>query len=50
MAELPAGDLVLYCQSGQRSHTAASLIRPGRDTRVLNLDGGYRTWHAGTGS
>ena len=49
MAELPDGDLVVHCQSGQRSHTAASLIRPGRAGRVLNLDGGYRTWRAGTG-
>ena len=50
MTELPDGDLVVHCQSGQRSHTAVSLIRPGRAGRVLNLDGGYRTWQAGTGA
>jgi NADPH-dependent 2,4-dienoyl-CoA reductase/sulfur reductase-like enzyme/rhodanese-related sulfurtransferase len=46
-SEIPDGDLIVYCQSGQRSHTAATMLngtRPG----VLNLDGGYRTWLAGT--
>ncbi|MGW4481088.1 FAD-dependent oxidoreductase [Rhodococcus triatomae] len=44
--ELPAGELVVTCQVGQRGHTAARILRQlGRDVR--NLDGGYRTWVAG---
>ncbi|MGW0041779.1 FAD-dependent oxidoreductase [Rhodococcus sp. NPDC003348] len=44
--ELPAGELVVTCQVGQRGHTAARILRQlGRDVR--NLDGGYRTWSAG---
>jgi rhodanese-related sulfurtransferase len=44
-ADLPAGPLVVYCQAGQRAHTAASLI--GDPDRVVNLDGGYLTWLTG---
>lgn len=44
--ELPAGEIVVHCQVGQRGHTAARILRQlGRDVR--NLDGGYRTWGAG---
>ncbi|MFF0815580.1 FAD-dependent oxidoreductase [Rhodococcus sp. NPDC003318] len=44
--ELPAGDIVVHCQVGQRGHTAARILRQlGRDVR--NLDGGYRTWLTG---
>ncbi|EME23623.1 FAD-dependent oxidoreductase [Rhodococcus triatomae] len=44
--ELPAGELVVTCQVGQRGHTAARILRQlGCDVR--NLDGGYRTWVAG---
>lgn len=47
LADLPAGQLIVYCQVGQRGHTAAALLSGlGRDVR--NLDGGYRTWTAGT--
>ncbi|MTV24092.1 NADPH-dependent L-lysine N(6)-monooxygenase [Nitriliruptoraceae bacterium ZYF776] len=47
--ELPAGPLVVHCEVGQRAHTAAMLLRAhGRE--VANLDGGYRTWVAGTAS
>ncbi|MEQ4306070.1 FAD-dependent oxidoreductase [Plantactinospora sp. B6F1] len=46
--ELPAGDLVVYCQVGQRAHTAAALV--GDPVRVANLDGGYLTWLAGSAS
>ncbi|MDW5330419.1 FAD-dependent oxidoreductase [Plantactinospora sp. KLBMP9567] len=46
--ELPAGDLVVYCQVGQRAHTAAALI--GDPNRIANLDGGYLTWLAGSAS
>ncbi|WP_033367604.1 rhodanese-like domain-containing protein, partial [Dactylosporangium aurantiacum] len=45
--ELPDGDLVVYCQVGQRGHTATVLLT-GLGRRAANLDGGYRTWHAAT--
>ncbi len=44
--DLPAGQLVVYCQAGQRAHTAATLL--GDVRRVANLDGGYLTWLAAT--
>ncbi len=45
--ELPPGPLVVHCQVGQRGHTAARLLTQlGHD--VVNLDGGYATWTAGT--
>ncbi|WP_327010705.1 FAD-dependent oxidoreductase [Dactylosporangium sp. NBC_01737] len=47
LGELPDGDLILYCQVGQRGHTATALLT-GLDRRTANLDGGYRTWHAAT--
>jgi len=44
---LPAGELIVHCQVGQRGHTAVRLLRQhGREAR--NLDGGYLTWSAGT--
>ena len=47
--ELPDGPLVVHCQVGLRGHIATRLLRQlGRDVR--NLDGGYRTWTAGTAS
>lgn len=47
LAELPDGPLVVHCQVGQRGHTAARILaQHGRD--VVNLDGGYRTWAAGS--
>ncbi|MFP3466914.1 FAD-dependent oxidoreductase [Leifsonia sp. SIMBA_070] len=47
LAELPAGPIVVHCQVGQRGHTAARILEQhGFD--VVNLDGGYRTWVAGT--
>jgi NADPH-dependent 2,4-dienoyl-CoA reductase/sulfur reductase-like enzyme/rhodanese-related sulfurtransferase len=47
--ELPNGPLIVHCQVGQRGHTAARLLTQlGRD--VANLDGGYLTWNAGSGS
>ncbi|GGI42370.1 NADH dehydrogenase [Cnuibacter physcomitrellae] len=46
-SELPDKPLIVHCQVGQRGHTAARLLTQlGRDVR--NLDGGYRTWAAGT--
>ncbi|HEV7185593.1 MAG TPA: rhodanese-like domain-containing protein, partial [Leifsonia sp.] len=45
--ELPDGPLVVHCQVGQRGHTAARILtQHGFD--VVNLDGGYRTWAAGS--
>lgn len=45
--ELPDGAVVVHCQVGQRGHTAARILdQLGHD--VMNLDGGYRTWTAGT--
>lgn len=47
LAELPTGPIVVHCQVGQRGHTAARILdQHGFD--VVNLDGGYRTWVAGT--
>ncbi|GAA2472368.1 FAD-dependent oxidoreductase [Terrabacter carboxydivorans] len=45
--EIPPGPVVVHCEVGQRGHTAAQVLtHAGREAR--NLDGGYRTWHAGT--
>ncbi len=45
--ELPAGELVVHCAVGVRGHIAARILTAaGRSVR--NLDGGYRTWQAGT--
>jgi NADPH-dependent 2,4-dienoyl-CoA reductase/sulfur reductase-like enzyme/rhodanese-related sulfurtransferase len=47
VTELPDAPLIVHCQVGQRGHTASRLLSQlGRDVR--NLDGGYRTWLAGT--
>ncbi|WP_207390487.1 FAD-dependent oxidoreductase [Rhodococcus sp. ABRD24] len=46
VGELPAGDLIVHCQVGQRGHTAVRLLgQLGRP--AANLDGGYITWDAG---
>ncbi len=39
------GPFVVYCEVGQRGHTAASLLHE-LGIRARNLDGGYRTWVA----
>lgn len=45
--ELGDRPIVVHCQVGQRGHAAARLLAQlGHDVR--NLDGGYRTWAAGT--
>ncbi len=45
--ELPGGPLVVHCEVGLRGYVAARVLaQHGRDVR--NLDGGYRTWAAGT--
>jgi NADPH-dependent 2,4-dienoyl-CoA reductase/sulfur reductase-like enzyme/rhodanese-related sulfurtransferase len=47
--EIPAGPVVVHCAVGVRGHTAARILaQHGRDVR--NLDGGIRTWSAGTRS
>ncbi|MBM6400168.1 FAD-dependent oxidoreductase [Phycicoccus sonneratiae] len=47
MDELPDGPLVVHCEVGLRGYVAARLLaQHGREVR--NLDGGYRTWRAGT--
>ena len=47
LADLPKVPLIVHCQVGQRGHTAARILtQHGFDVR--NLDGGYRTWLAGT--
>ena len=49
-AELPTDrELVLYCQRGGRSATAAAQLRnlPGWQTRVSELAGGYDAWENG---
>lgn len=45
--ELPDAPIVVHCQVGQRGHTAARILSQlGHD--VSNLDGGWKTWSAGT--
>jgi rhodanese-related sulfurtransferase len=42
---LGQGPFVVYCQVGQRGHTATTLLHD-MDLRARNLDGGYLTWSA----
>lgn len=45
--EIPPGPVIVHCGVGLRSHSAARLLaQHGYD--VANLDGGHRTWLAGT--
>lgn len=46
--ELPAGELIVHCQVGQRGHTAVRILRQLGRRDARNLDGGYLTWRAGT--
>ena len=47
--ELSGKNVVVYCQVGQRGHTAARILgQEGID--VVNLNGGYLTWKAGMAS
>ena len=44
--ELPRDrEIIIYCQSGQRSYVAARMLSQD-GFRVRNLSGGYRTWRA----
>ncbi len=42
---IPAAPVVVYCEVGQRGHTATALMQE-LGIRARNLDGGYRTWAA----
>ena len=47
LGEIPPGPVIVHCGVGLRAHTAARLLaQHGFD--VANLDGGHRTWLAGT--
>jgi hydroxyacylglutathione hydrolase len=46
LAEIPAGPLVVQCQSGNRSAIGASVLRRLGRSDVANLTGGYAAWHA----
>lgn len=54
LAEVPAGDLVVHCAVGLRGYVATRILEQQRDGRgwgrVRNLDGGLKTWLAGTAS
>ena len=43
--ELGGGPVVVYCEVGQRGHTATALLHE-LGFQVRNLDGGYQTWLA----
>ncbi len=47
LPSLGAGPFVVYCQVGQRGHTAASLLHEMGIT-ARNVNGGYKTWLAAT--
>lgn len=44
---LGKGPVVVYCEVGQRGHTATALLHE-LGFKVRNLDGGYQTWSAFT--
>ena len=44
VGELGPGEIVVYCEVGQRGHVATTLLNQ-LGYRALNLDGGFRTWH-----
>ena len=43
MHTLPKDNVVVFCQVGQRGHTATVLLRE-NGINAVNLDGGYLTW------
>ncbi len=45
LGTLGPGPFVVYCEVGQRGHTAAALLHE-LGVKARNLDGGYRTWSA----
>ncbi len=44
-SELQDRRVIVYCQVGQRGHTATVLLRE-RGINAVNLDGGFQTWTA----
>ena len=42
---LGSGPVVIYCEVGQRGHTATALLQE-LGIKARNLDGGYQTWSA----
>lgn len=46
IADLAGRDVVVYCQVGQRGHTASRILSQ-HNIAVKNLNGGYLTWKAG---
>ena len=42
-SEIPGKNLLVYCQVGQRGHTASLLLKE-LGFNAVNLDGGYLTW------
>jgi rhodanese-related sulfurtransferase len=49
-AEIPADrPVVVYCHTGQRSSTAASLLAQAGYTQVLDLVGGFAAWKVSSG-
>ena len=47
LESLGHGPVVVYCQVGQRGHTATALMQE-LGIKARNLDGGYETWSAWT--
>ena len=52
--EVPADDLVVHCAIGLRGYLATRVLEQHRNGqgwgRIRNLDGGMKTWLAGTGA
>lgn len=44
-ADIPAGQVIVYCAVGMRGHTATMFLR-GLGIDAYNLDGGIKTWSA----
>ena len=45
VSEVPNAPITVYCQVGQRGHTATVFLRE-KGFDAVNLDGGYKTWSA----
>jgi hydroxyacylglutathione hydrolase len=45
-AEIPEGPVVVYCRTGERSSTAASLLEQTGRMNVVDLVGGITAWKA----
>jgi hydroxyacylglutathione hydrolase len=46
IAEIPEGPVVIYCRTGERSSTAASLLEQAGRMNVVDLVGGITAWKA----